>query len=117
MDGRIIILRDIILSNLQQKWTVKELADSVGLSESHLQKLFTSKKRMSPIRYVQHLRFEKAKELLKDKRFLRIQQICSEIGINDQTHFTRDFKRKYNKTPTQYRNDYWDNYNVENRSG
>ncbi len=40
MGGKLIILRRRILENLQQKWTVKQLVDSIGMSESNIQKLF-----------------------------------------------------------------------------
>ena len=117
MDGRIIILRERVLRNLQQNWTVKDLAESMDLSEPHLQKIFRDAVGMPPITYIQHLRFEKAKELLKDRDFLRIQEICQEVGINDQSHFTRDFKKKYGTTPTQYRKDFWSNYAAKTKNG
>lgn len=117
MDGRIIVLKERILRNLQHTWTVKDLADSIDISESHIQKLFKDEADMQPTRYVKHLRFEKAAELLTDRRFLQIQEICQEIGISDQSHFTRDFKKKYGKTPKQYRENFWENYTDESESG
>lgn len=114
MDGRIIILKERILRNVKQNWTVEDLAESLKLSESHLQKLFKDTTGMSPINYVKHLRFEKAAELLTDRRFLQIQEICQEVGITDKSHFTRDFKERYGKTPKQYREDFWENYVAEN---
>lgn len=110
MDGRIIVLKERIVRNLQQGWNVEQLAGSIGISESHLQKLFKDEIGLSPIKYVRNLRFEKAAELLTDRRFLQIQEICQEVGISDQSHFTRDFKKRYGKTPKQYRKDYWVSY-------
>lgn len=112
-DGRIVVLTDRTFRNLQQTWTVKDLAESIKLSESHIQKLFKDTTGMPPIKYVMHLRLEKAAELLTDRRFLQIQEICQEVGIIDESHFAKDFKQKYGVTPTQYRKDYWNNYNAE----
>ncbi|MGI8669508.1 MAG: helix-turn-helix transcriptional regulator [Aridibacter sp.] len=114
MNGKLIILRKRILENLQQKWTVKQLAASIGMSESNIQKLFKDEFGMPPIKYIQHLRLEKAVELLKDEKFLNIQEICIEIGTNDSSRFAEVFNKKYGTTPTQYRKDYWNNYNAEN---
>ncbi len=117
MDGRIIVLKERILRNLAFDWTVKEMAKSIDVSESYFQKLFKTENGMTPAKYVCKLRFEKAKELLEDRRFLRIQEICHEIGIHDQTHFTRDFKKLYGKTPSQYRKDYWKEYAPKTTNG
>ncbi|MGI8542330.1 MAG: helix-turn-helix transcriptional regulator [Aridibacter sp.] len=115
-DGQIIVLTERINKNLQKDWTVKELFESIGISEPHLQKKFKDATGMSPMKYIKHLRLEKAAELLTDREFLPIQQICQKVGINDQTHFTRDFKKKYGKTPTQYSKDFWNNYSAEKKN-
>jgi two-component system response regulator YesN len=117
MDGRIIILKERINKNLKKNWTVKDLAVSIDISETYLQKLFKDSTGMSPIKYLHHLRYEKSRDLLESRKFLRIQEICHEVGINDQTHFTRDFKKKYGKTPSRYRKDYWEKYAIENEIG
>ncbi len=117
MDGRITVLKERIVRNLRQEWTVKDLAESMDISEPHLQKLFKDAVGMPPIKFIQHLRFEKAKELLKDRGFLRIQEICNKVGINDPSHFTRNFKKKYGKTPSQYRQDYWNKYAAKDERG
>ena len=116
MDGRIIVLNERILKNLASNWTVKEMAESVDMSESHFQRLFKAEKGLSPSKYLRKLRFEKARELLEGRRYLRIQEICFGVGINDQTNFTRDFKKFYGTTPTQYRKNYWEKYDVKKAS-
>jgi Helix-turn-helix domain len=57
---------------------------------------------MSPIRYLKQLRMEKAKHLLETS-FLSVKEITFRVGINDDSHFVRDFKKAYGKAPTQYR--------------
>ena len=57
---------------------------------------------MSPIKYLKLLRMEKAKHLL-ETTFLSVKEITYRVGINDDSHFVRDFKKAYGTAPTQYR--------------
>lgn len=112
MDGRIFQLRKQILGNLQFDWTIEELAKLADLSKSHLLRLFKAEMKISPIAYVRELRLEKARELLENT-FTHVNLIGYEVGINSESHFTRDFKKKYNATPTQYRKQHWEKIQAE----
>jgi AraC family L-rhamnose operon transcriptional activator RhaR len=102
MDGRIFHLRNRILNDLKHQWTIEEMADFAELSAPHLQKLFKVQMGMPPIAYLRELRLEKARELL-ETTFCRVKQIGLEIGMPNDSHFTRDFKKKYGSTPSEYR--------------
>ena len=54
------------------------------------------------MQYLKALRMQTACELLETTD-LSIKQIMLGVGIRDESHFVRDFKRKYGMTPTQYR--------------
>jgi hypothetical protein len=45
---------------------------------------------------------QRAKELL-ETTFLSVKEIRTTIGINDHSHFIREFKKSYGMTPAQYR--------------
>lgn len=62
---------------------------------------------MSPIHYLKSLRMERAKELL-EKSFLSVKEIAHRVGLNDESHFVRDFKLIYGLTPMSYRNSFLD---------
>ena len=102
MDNRISHLRNQILGNLRHDWTIEDMAKTIELSKPHFQKLFKFHIGTSPIAYVRELRLEKARELL-ETTFYQINQIGYEIGMKNDSHFTRDFKKKYGVTPTEYR--------------
>jgi predicted transposase len=36
--------------------------------------------------------------------FLSVKEIVRRIGLTDESHFVRDFKRLYGMTPSEYRN-------------
>ena len=57
---------------------------------------------MPPIQYLKVLRIERAKYLLETS-FLSVKEITHIVGINDESHFVRDFKRIYGVPPTLYR--------------
>jgi AraC-like DNA-binding protein len=79
-----------------------EIARAVNLSPSRLRYLFKVETGMPPAHYLKHLRLQKAKELA-ETTFLNIKQIMDKLGIRDESHFVRDFKRVYGLTPSQYR--------------
>jgi AraC-like DNA-binding protein len=101
-DKRISIIEEKISSNFQKRWKMEELAEIVNLSKSRFEKLFKQELKISPMQFIKHLRLEKAKELLKTT-LLTVKEIGFAVGINDQSGFVRDFKKKYGLTPTEYR--------------
>ena len=112
MDGRIFHLKELLLKNLQHKWTVEEMSQIVELSVPHFQKLFRAEMGIAPLTYLRDLRLVKARELL-EKKFYRVKQIRVEVGIRNDSHFTRDFKKKYGLTPTEYRKHFWKKIQTE----
>jgi AraC family transcriptional regulator, exoenzyme S synthesis regulatory protein ExsA len=102
MDTRIPIIIKVISSNFQKPWKIEELAEIVNLSKSQFEELFRLEMQIPPLQFLKNLRFEKAKILL-ETTFLTIKEIGFSVGINDQSHFVRDFKKKYGLTPTEYR--------------
>ncbi len=116
MDGRIFHLRKRMLEKLQYDWTIEELSQIVELSIPHFQKLFKTETGIAPIVYLRELRLEKACELLENT-FHQIKQIGFEVGMPNDSHFTRDFKKKYGLTPTEYRKQYWERIQAEKSDG
>ena len=116
MDGRIFQVTNQINSDLSHHWTVDGMAESVGLSIPHFSKLFKQEAKSPPHTYLCELRLEKAKELVVTT-FLHIQEVCTQVGIQNESHFTRDFKKKFGLTPTEYRKLHWEKQQAETESG
>jgi AraC-like DNA-binding protein len=55
---------------------------------------------------------QRAKQLV-ETTFLNVKQIMCELGINDESHFVRDFKRTYGMTITEYRRFCDDNFGIK----
>ncbi len=116
MDGRIFQLHKRILVRLDHQWTIDEMADYTELSIPHFQKLFKTQTGTPPMNYLCELRLEKARQLLEDSHH-RINQIGIAVGMLNDSHFTRDFKKKFGITPTEYRRRYWDKIQAEESDG
>lgn len=107
MDGRIFHLQKQLTENLEHPWTVQKMAEAVKLSSPHFQKLFKDEVGVSPIAWIREKRLEKARQLIETK-FWQMKQIGLAVGIPNDSHLSRDFKKKYGVTPTKYRKQYWE---------
>jgi len=88
--------------DLRRDLPLGELARAVNLSTSRLQCLFKAETGSTPARYRRLLRIEKAKDILATT-LLSVRQVRTRVGLNDRSHFERDFKKIYGLTPVQYR--------------
>ena len=105
MDTRVHHLILHLTANLQAQLSTAAMAHLVNLSASRLEHLFKRETSMSPQQFFKFARLRHAKLLLQTS-FLTIKEIMVHSGFNDASHFVRDFKRVYGKTPTQYRSSY-----------
>ena len=71
---------------------------------------------MPPIRYLRQLRMERAKHLLESS-FLSVKEIAFQVGLNDESHFVRDFKSTYGYSPALYRSQFRNNGSANGLNG
>ena len=90
--------------------SLAEFAQSVNLSVWRLSHIFKSDVGMPPMRYLRLLRMERAKDLLESS-FLSVKEIAFQVGLNDESHFVRDFKSTYGFSPALYRSHFKNNAN------
>ena len=93
------------LTRLDHDWTVEEMSVQAGYSPSYFRMIFRKELSASPAAYLKDLRLEKAKYLLENT-FEHIKQVGLAVGMTDESHFTRDFKTRYEETPTEHRRTY-----------
>lgn len=98
--SRIILAKDFLSSDLDQKITLNDVASAVGLSRYYFIRLFKKKTGMSPHAYRTQQRIEKSKSLLNNNTPLS--DIASQTGFTDQSHFTHTFKSYTGVTPGYY---------------
>ena len=96
--------------------SLTEFAQSVNLSVWRLCHIFKSDVGMPPMRYLRLLRMERAKVLLESS-FLSVKEIAFQVGLNDESHFVRDFKSTYGYSPALYRSRFRSNGAEEQHKG
>ena len=93
---------EFIRQHFNERIYLDQLCHHTGLSKSTLLRAFTKSKGITPYRYLETIRINKAKTLLENG----VQPIEAAIqtGFSDQSHFTNYFNRFIGLSPGVYRN-------------
>jgi len=95
-----------VLLHLERKFNTElsldAIAQDVNLSCSRLRHLFKEQVGRTPLQHLKALKMEEAQKLA-DQTFLSVKQIMHRVGINDESHFVKDFKSVHGATVTRYR--------------
>lgn len=92
----------IILENLNNEdFGVNELCRALGTHRMQVHRTFKSTLRVSASRYIQIIRMEKAKKLLRMEGAL-IREVAFEVGYTDPCYFTRVFSRLEGMSPSEF---------------
>jgi transcriptional regulator GlxA family with amidase domain len=102
LDKRVEKILEMMRADVRGEVCLAEFAQSVNLSVWRLCHIFKSDVGMPPIKYLRLLRMERAKGLLESS-FLSVKEIAHQVGLNDESHFVRDFKSTYGYSPAIYR--------------
>ena len=98
-------LNDLILyihEHVQQPLTVEELAGRMSMHPNHFIRYFKKQVGITPGNYVKRQKMETAKRLLEESG-LYINEIAEQVGAEDVSSFSRQFKHFYAMSPRAYR--------------
>jgi len=101
-DSRISRACRDLRENPGYSWSNSELAERYGLSADAFARRFREIVGITPYRYLQTIRYALAAQLLESTD-LSIGEISERIGVNDPFHFSREFKRFHERSPSLYR--------------
>lgn len=116
VDKRVEKIIQMMRDDVRGELSLAEFAQSVNLSVWRLCHIFKSNVGMPPIRYWRLLRMERAKNLLESS-FLSVKEIAYQVGLNDESHFVRDFKSTYGYSPALYRSQFRNNGSDNGHNG
>lgn len=101
-DEEIIKVQEWLDQNYQADVVISALAERFKLSVRSLNRRFKLATNASPLQYLQGLRIEHAKELLKRSN-LAVSEVADMVGYQDASYFTSLFKKVTAVTPIEYR--------------
>ena len=97
--------KEYIRKYYHQKICIPDIAEALGVSESHLSRIFKKETGESIQKYSMHMRIERAENLLKYSE-ASLTEIREYLCFSSQSHFGKGFKVYKNMTPKQYRDYY-----------
>ena len=82
-----------------------KLAQISGISTVYFRKIFSGLYHASPMRYIQNIRIEKAKDLLLCE-YCSITETAEVVGFSNIYHFSKTFKKATGYTPSEFSRKY-----------
>jgi AraC family transcriptional regulator of arabinose operon len=96
---------DFMKGHLRESLNIASLAALANLSRSHYTTLFRRVTGYAPLSYLNHLRMQRAVELLNTTDW-PIKRISDQLGFSDQFYFSRAFTKMHNHSPSEHRRRY-----------
>ncbi|MFO7526732.1 MAG: hybrid sensor histidine kinase/response regulator transcription factor [Ignavibacteriaceae bacterium] len=85
-----------------EKFSVDTLAEEVNMSVSQLNRKLNALINQPPGQLIRSLRLQRAADLLLQKTGT-VAEICYKVGFNDQSYFSRSFKKQFGCSPSEYK--------------
>jgi AraC family transcriptional regulator len=102
IDFRVRRVLEYTRSNLRHDLSLRILAMIANVSVWHVCRLFKKEVGLSPGRCVKLLRLQYAAELLATTS-MSVKEVMVAVGMNDESHFVRDFRQSVGDFPVLYR--------------
>ncbi|NLI13581.1 MAG: helix-turn-helix transcriptional regulator [Peptococcaceae bacterium] len=82
-------------------YSLQDVARIANMSPYHFIRLFKNQTGKTPYAYLLDIKIERAKELLRSKKYT-VTEVCFLCGFNNVSHFATLFKRKVGVSPSEY---------------
>lgn len=99
-DHRMVRAVKLLSDHYAEPLRVEALARRVGMSVSGFHAHFKAATNMSPLQFQKQLRLQEAKRLMLSEDF-DAGAAAFRVGYEDQSHFSRDYKRQYGEPPAR----------------
>jgi AraC-like DNA-binding protein len=87
--------------------SMEGMAESIGYSRAYLSRVFKKHAGMTPVSFLLRLRIDKGRRMLRERRDLTVEQVASSVGLQDSLYFSKQFRRFYGESPSDYRESVW----------
>lgn len=102
MTRQLLWVKDTMDRDFARRWRVWELASLVSLSPTHFRRVFAATFGVTPYRYLQGRRIERAKSLLQGRDF-SVTEVARMVGYESLGTFVRTFGEVVGESPTSHR--------------
>lgn len=89
-------------SYMNSRFTVEDICKNLNLSLSYINRIFKKEKKLSPKKYLTHVRLKNAEDLLVQTD-RPVSDIARLTGFEDPKYFARVFKENFGCTASEYR--------------
>lgn len=108
---KVLAIIDENISN--PEFDVPTLAVEIGMSQPILYKKIRALTNMSVNDFIKSIRLQKAAQLLQQRQY-GIADIAYMVGFNDRKYFSKEFKKIFDKNPSEYMNSFEENPKTDN---
>lgn len=91
-----------IREHLGEALSVERISRQAYMSESTFYRAFKESFGVTPVEFINNERIKQARRLLRDPA-RKVQEVYHAVGFNSLSYFNRVFKRKYQLSPSAYR--------------
>lgn len=96
-------IEEYMITHISLPVTLQLLSDKFGYSPSYICNLFRTIKGVPPVKYLNAIRINKAKELISQQPDFLLREIAAIVGYDDPLYFSRIFKKETGFGPKEYR--------------
>ena len=93
-----------IYKNIETTITLEELASLNNISKFHFHRIFKEETKENFSSILTSIRLQKAANLLISNKHSTITEISNNCGYSSHSSFIKAFKKRFNSTPTQWKN-------------
>jgi len=104
-DKRVAAVLEAVVANMDHPWQLEEMVGWSGLGRTRFADITKGMTGMSPMKYLQQQRIDRAKKLLVTSDH-SITRIAFEVGYCSSQYFADVFRKECGMTPSQYRQTY-----------
>jgi transcriptional regulator GlxA family with amidase domain len=98
LHGAVHRVQDAVNADPDRDWNMTTLAAVAHVTERHLLRIFTQHAGVSPLRYLQTIRLERARQSLEGGS--SVTRAAEQAGFNSGVHLRRAWRRQWGGTPS-----------------
>ena len=99
--ARLSHVRNYIFDNYYKPIQLEDLSKVALISKFHLLRTYRQVFGITPYQQILSLRLEKAKQLMRKES--SVEEIAYQLGFSDRRSFTKAFKKRFQKSPSDYK--------------